>query len=207
MRNDLVKTTIQNLLDQFARQDFPNEIGWQIIRKQSGLHAVPSDAWSPGNRWIMLACGTTDARGFGQWHQAGRRVKPGSKALYICAPNTRKITSDNNDDPEAARTIIAGFRWIPVFCLSDTTGQPVPYLQAKLEEDTAAERKRLAENRIKEVMKEHERSTSPGGKQVTWKTVQSSRIDSARLKKEEPALYEKFATTSATRRFSVSEGK
>ena len=81
------------------------------------------------------------------------------------------------------------------------------YLQAKLEEDTAAERKRLAENRIKEVMKEHERSTSPGGKQVTWKTVQSSRIDSARLKKEEPALYEKFATTSATRRFSVSEGK
>ena len=81
------------------------------------------------------------------------------------------------------------------------------YLQAKLEEDTAAERKRLAENRIKEVMKEHERSTSPGGKQVTWKTVQSSRIDSARLKKEEPALYEKFTTTSTTRRFSISEAK
>ena len=81
------------------------------------------------------------------------------------------------------------------------------YLQAKREEEDAVERKRLAENRIKEVMKEHERSTSPGGKQVTWKTVQSSRIDSAKLKKEEPALYEKFATTSATRRFSVSEGK
>lgn len=81
------------------------------------------------------------------------------------------------------------------------------YLQAKREEDTAAERKRLAENRIKEVMKEHELSTSPCGRQVTWKTVQSSRIDSAKLKKEEPALYEKFATTSATRRFSISEGK
>ena len=126
MRNDLVKTTIHNLLDQFARQDFPNEIGWQIIRRQSGLHAVPSDAWSPGNRWIMLACGTTDARGFGQWHQAGRRVKPGSKALYICAPNTRKISSDDDDDPEAARTIVAGFHWIPVFRIEDTTGQPVP---------------------------------------------------------------------------------
>ena len=81
------------------------------------------------------------------------------------------------------------------------------YLQAKREEEDAAERKRLAENRIKEVMKEHDRSTSPCGRQVTWKTVQSSRIDSAKLKKEEPALYEKFATTSATRRFSVSEGK
>ena len=81
------------------------------------------------------------------------------------------------------------------------------YLQAKSDEETAAEHKRLAENRIKEVMKEHERSTSPGGKQVTWKTVQSTRIDSARLKKEEPALFEKFTTTSATRRFCVSEGK
>ena len=125
MRNDLVRTVIHTLLDQFAKQDFPAEVGWQLIRRRSGLHAVPSDSWSPGNRWIMLACGTTDARGFGQWHQAGRRVIPGSKALYICAPNTRKIKSDDDDDPEAARTVVAGFRWIPVFRLSDTTGQPV----------------------------------------------------------------------------------
>lgn len=125
MKNDLVKTTVQDLLDQFARQDFPQELGWQLIRRKSGLHAVPSDSWSPGNRWIMLTCGTTDARGFGQWHQAGRRVKPGSKALYICAPNTRKIASDDEDDPEAARTIVAGFRWIPVFRIADTTGKPV----------------------------------------------------------------------------------
>ena len=125
MRNDLVRRVIHTLLDQFAKQDFPAEVGWQLIRRRSGLHAVPSDSWSPGNRWIMLACGTTDARGFGQWHQAGRRVKPGGKALYICAPNTRKITSDDDDDPEAARTIVAGFRWIPVFRVEDTTGKPV----------------------------------------------------------------------------------
>ena len=81
------------------------------------------------------------------------------------------------------------------------------YLQAKLDEETAADRKRLAENRIKEVMKEHEKGTSPSGYQTTWKTVQSSRIDSARLKKEEPALFEKFTTTSTTRRFSISEGE
>ena len=81
------------------------------------------------------------------------------------------------------------------------------YLQAKAEEETAVERKRLAENRIKEVMKEHEKATSPSGRQANWKTVQSTRIDSARLKKEEPALFEKFATTSTMRRFSISEGK
>ena len=125
MKKDLVKTAIQNLLDQFAKQDFPDEVGWQIIRRRSGLHAVPSDSWSPGNRWIMLACGTTDARGFGQWHQVGRSVNPSSKALYICAPNTRKITSDDDDGPEAARTIVAGFRWIPVFRIEDTAGEPV----------------------------------------------------------------------------------
>ena len=81
------------------------------------------------------------------------------------------------------------------------------YQQAKVEEDAAGDRKRLAENRLKEVMQNHEKAVSPGGYQVTWKTIQSSRIDSARLKKEEPALFEKFATTSAMRRFSISEGK
>ena len=125
MKNELVKTAIQNLLDQFAKQDFPDEIGWQLIRRRSGLYAVPSDAWSPGNRWIMLAGGTTDARGFGQWHQVGRHVKPGSKALYICAPSTRKITGDDDDGPEAAKVVVAGFRWIPVFRIEDTTGKPV----------------------------------------------------------------------------------
>ena len=63
------------------------------------------------------------------------------------------------------------------------------------------------ENKLKEAMKEHEKAISPGGYQATWKTVQSTRIDTTRLKNEEPALFEKFATTSATRRFSISEGK
>ena len=81
------------------------------------------------------------------------------------------------------------------------------YLQAKLDEETAAERKRLAENKLKEVIGNHEKAISPGGYQATWKMVQSSRIDSARLKKEQPALFEKFSTTSTTRRFSISEGK
>ena len=81
------------------------------------------------------------------------------------------------------------------------------YLQAKLDEETAAERKRLAENRIKEVMKEHEKGTSPSGRQATWKTVQSTRIDSARLKKEEPSIWALFSNSSPSRRFSVSEAK
>ena len=81
------------------------------------------------------------------------------------------------------------------------------YWQAKAEEDAAGDRKLLMENRLKEVMGAHEKAVSPSGHQVTWKTVQSCRVDTAKLKKEEPTLFEKFSTTSATRRFSVSEGK
>ena len=81
------------------------------------------------------------------------------------------------------------------------------YLTSKAEEESAAERKRLAENKLKEVIGNHEKAISPGGYQATWKTAQSSRIDSTRLKKEEPALFEKFTTTSTTRRFSISVGK
>ena len=125
MKKELVQASIDKLLQMFKTQDFPAAVGWQVIRRHSGDHPIPSDLWSAGNRWLMLASGTTDARGFGQWHQIGRQILPGSKALYICAPNTRKITSDDDDDPDAARTIVAGFRWIPVFRIEDTTGQPV----------------------------------------------------------------------------------
>ena len=126
MKKELVQASIDKLLQMFKTQAFPAEIGWQVIRRRSGDQSIPSDSWSAGNRWLMLASGTPDARGFGQWHQIGRQILPGSKALYICAPNTRKITSEDDDDPDEARTIVAGFRWIPVFRIEDTTGKPVP---------------------------------------------------------------------------------
>ena len=81
------------------------------------------------------------------------------------------------------------------------------YWQAKTEEDAAGERKRLMENRLKEAMQDHERAVSPSGHQVSWKTVQSCRIDTTRLKKEEPAILERYASTTSSRRFSISEGK
>ena len=82
------------------------------------------------------------------------------------------------------------------------------YLAAKVEEDAAADKIRLSENRLKEILQDFERGTTPSGHQITWKTVTSSRVDTARLKKEEPALLERYTTTTATsRRFSISEAK
>ena len=62
--------------------------------------------------------------GFGQWHQFGRKVKPGSKAFYIFAPLSKKIHGD--DETADPRTIITGFRLIPVFRQEDTVGKSLP---------------------------------------------------------------------------------
>ena len=120
MKNELIKNFLTKLLDMFQKQQFPAELGWQIIRRRKGDLPLPSDAWSAGNRWIMLAQGTTVAMGFGQWHRFGRSVKPSSRAFYIFAPLSRTMRED--DEPTEPRTVITGFRLIPVFRLEDTVG-------------------------------------------------------------------------------------
>ena len=125
MKKELVQASIDKLLQMFKTQDFPAAVGWQVIRRRSGDQSIPSDSWSAGNRWLMLASGTTDARGFGAWHQAGRQIIPGSKALYICAPNTMRTAPKDDDDTESPRQIVKSFRWIPVFRIQDSTGKEV----------------------------------------------------------------------------------
>nr|DAR87859.1 MAG TPA: hypothetical protein [Caudoviricetes sp.] len=42
-----------------------------------------------------------------------------------------------------------------------------------------------------------------GADKVTYKEIESRRLDSNRLKKEEPATYEKYSTVQSYKRFSV----
>ena len=42
-----------------------------------------------------------------------------------------------------------------------------------------------------------------GADKVTYKEIESRRLDSSRLKKEEPATYEKYSTVQSYKRFSV----
>ena len=126
MRTDLIQSTVRQLLEQFAKQEFGADVGWQIIRRRKGDSPIPSDSWSSGNRWIMLSHGSTDCRSMGCWNKAGRRVIKGSHAIYICAPITRTVKSEDIKDD--TRTVIAGFRWQPVFRLSDTSGSPIPVI-------------------------------------------------------------------------------
>ena len=127
MKNELVKNAIDGLLNMFRDQKFPAEIGWQLIRRRAGDDPIPSDSWSAGNRLLAMASGRLDCRGFAQWHQAGRKIKPGSKAVYICAPIKREIqTAESAEDSDDTRTVITCFRWIPVFRDIDTSGKAIP---------------------------------------------------------------------------------
>ena len=42
-----------------------------------------------------------------------------------------------------------------------------------------------------------------GADKVTYKAVESRRLDSARLKKEDPGLYDKYSTVQSYKRFSI----
>ncbi len=87
---------------------------------------VPCRKWSWHNQLITALCGTADARGFRQWEDAKRKVKKGSKAIWILAPCVKKFKEDNAGGEEKERHVLFGFRGIPVFAVEDTEGEPLP---------------------------------------------------------------------------------
>ena len=87
----------------------------------------PSSKWSFGNQLLMLLSGTSDARGYRQWEDAGRHVRRGSKAFYILGPVfVRKLleSADPSEDDEVE--VLVGFRGIPVFRVEETEGAELP---------------------------------------------------------------------------------
>jgi len=122
-------------LTMFETGDLPQAVARTTITAKTGHAAKPSDKWSLGNRLLMLASGTEDARGFNQWQEVGRHVKKGAKAIYILAPITKKkLVRRTETDPETGeiqvieeeRVVITGFRGVPVFRYEDTEGEPLP---------------------------------------------------------------------------------
>jgi hypothetical protein len=98
----------------------------------------PSSKWSFGNQLLMLLAGTTDARGFRQWNEAGRFVVKGAKAFWILGPMVKKVRVEQGIPDEHAeqkdatfREVLVGFRTIPVFRYEDTSGQDLPTYQPR----------------------------------------------------------------------------
>ncbi len=124
-RNPRVKEAMDLLLKIFDEENL-EKVAHAVFR---GGDNIPSDKWSFFNRIVMFMHDTEDARGFKQWHDAGRFVMKGSKAFYILGPVFKKITDEkptaSSETERTEKEILAGFRAIPVFRSEDTDGAPL----------------------------------------------------------------------------------
>jgi hypothetical protein len=124
-RQEAAESALADVLALFQDPErLPDAIAQTVIARKSG--DSPMGGWSLPNQLLCILAGTTDARGFRQWEEAGRHVVKGSRALRILAPRTRKIAeTDKQTGEETERTIVSGFLGIPVFRIEDTDGEPV----------------------------------------------------------------------------------
>lgn len=74
--------------------------------------------------------------------------------------------------------------------------------EAKADMEAAERRMKEAENRLKQLLGEHEVGWA-GERKVVWKTFKSYRVDTKRLKADHPELVEQYLTPSVTRRFEI----
>lgn len=123
-RDERIQAAIESVVRMFETGNLPEKIAQTYIQKAS--KDVPSASWSLGNQLIMLAHETTDARGYRQWQAVGRQVRKATKAFYILAPITRTFKEkDPETGEEQTRTVLVGFREVPVFKIEDTEGEPL----------------------------------------------------------------------------------
>jgi hypothetical protein len=98
-----------------------------LIHRKDAAHFAK---WSWGNQLLVILRGFTDARGFAQWLEVGRWVKKGEKAFYILGPVKKKLIDKETGEE---RSIVVGFKGIPVFGLEQTEGEPLPIGDPEIE--------------------------------------------------------------------------
>jgi antirestriction protein ArdC len=108
---------------------------WQrFLQYQSRFHR-----YSPNNvMLIMVQTGVraTKVAGFRSWQKMNRFVRKGEKALYVLAPMVYKRDALPADDD--AR-VIKGFKYVPVFDISQTDGEEMPSVCNRLAGDDSAD--------------------------------------------------------------------
>jgi antirestriction protein ArdC len=72
--------------------------------------------------------------GFAAWRKLGRTVIKGEKAIWVLAPMIYKRTSNRSGDEEE---VIRGFKFAPVFDITQTQGADLPQVCARLVGDDA----------------------------------------------------------------------
>ena len=114
----------QRVLDAFKVGNLPKPLAAIFIRRNDDS---PCREWSWSNQFIVALAGYSDARGFRQWEQVGRKVKKGEKAFPILCPCVRKRTEKNEETgKEEERSYVYGFTSAPVFGFEQTDGADLP---------------------------------------------------------------------------------
>ena len=97
----------------------------------------------------------THVMGYKAWQELDRHVNKGSKAIHIVAPIVAKLTKEEKERLKTDDDYgIKGYRTIPVFDVSDTSGKELKYADDFITSDyTTKETERFSELEIKEVAK------------------------------------------------------
>jgi len=110
---------VEKLTDGIAKLTTTNE--WQrFLNYQSRFHS-----YSFGNvLLIAMQCPrATQVSGFRAWQRMKRFVRKGEKAIWVLAPMTYKRNGDDVSDDDR---VIVGFKYVPVFDVSQTDGEELP---------------------------------------------------------------------------------
>lgn len=102
--------------------------GWvQWLKFQSSFYSY---SWNNVLLIVSQCPNASYVMGYKKWQQLGRQVSKGEKSLRILAPSFKK-------DKETGESVLAYFRSVPVFDISQTEGAEIPSLCQKLEGDSS----------------------------------------------------------------------
>lgn len=132
-KDDRVKAMLGDLEDAVAAVVESGQLQlWLDSMASNGMNR-----WSANNRLLAMVqmwqrdksmedFSKLHMMGFRQWEKHDRKVSKGAKAVWILAPITRTIREEDDDGNETTRKRVVGFKAVPVFDVSDTTGEPLP---------------------------------------------------------------------------------
>jgi antirestriction protein ArdC len=136
--NDRHAELVDKLTDGIA--DLTSSDQWRrYLDFQARFHR-----YSAGNVLLVLAQrpDATRVAGFRAWSAHGRAVRKGERAIWILAPMVHSRSCDEADTEPRVR----GFKWVPVFDVSQTEGGELPSVCRPLSgDDGGADFGRLVE--------------------------------------------------------------
>lgn len=124
--SDKAQASLNKVIRQFESGDLSPVTRIIRIRRKAD-DKLPAAKWSLANQVLaLIQSGELDCRGFRQWEQAGRKVVKGASASYILGPMLKTVADDATGDE---KTVVIGFRTIPVFPYSMTDGDELPAVE------------------------------------------------------------------------------